>query len=125
EMENLLMSSTLSGATAAAFLDDNFIKSLVLTATERFSVNASEAVSLSVLLPAEKQVELEKLFSASAKQTLDKGLEIAFDTNVKAGFKVGPKNGGYYLTFTEQDFLNLFKEYLRPKVRALLFGEEK
>lgn len=123
EMENLLISNTLSGAANAAFADANFIKSLVLAATERFNVAAGEAVNLSVLLPADKQAELDKVFGASAKQTLDKGLEIVFDANVKAGFKVGPKNGGYYLSFTEQDFLNLFKEYLRPKVRALLFGE--
>jgi V/A-type H+-transporting ATPase subunit E len=119
----LRVNNTLAGVTGTAFADAGFIKSLALAAVERFNVSAGEAVSLSVLLPAEMQTELDKAFGASAKQTLDKGLEVRFDTSVKAGFKLAPKDGSYYLAFTEQDFLNLFKEYLRPKVRVLLFGE--
>jgi len=79
-------------------------------------------VSLSVLLPADKKAALDKAFAAGAKHALDRGVEVAFDAGVTSGFKVGPRNGSYYLTFTEQDFLNLFKEYLRPKVRTMLFG---
>jgi len=123
QLENLLLHHALSGVTAAAFADAAFLQSLVLAATERFNVAAGESVSLSVLLPADRQAALDKAFGAGAKHALDKGVEVAFDAGVKAGFKVGPKNGSYYLTFTEQDFLNLFKEYLRPKVRTLLFGE--
>ena len=123
EMENLLINNTLAGATSSAFADAEFVKSLVLAAAERFSPTTGDSSALSVLLPAGKQAELDKVFSASAKKILEKSIELTFDANVKAGFKIAPKNGGYYLTFTEQDFFNLFKEYLRPKVRTLLFGE--
>ncbi|MDR1226746.1 MAG: hypothetical protein LBK47_07610 [Prevotellaceae bacterium] len=124
ELENVLLNSALADSVATAFADAEFLKSLVLAATERFNVNATEPVNLSILLPADKQAELEKRFVTSAKNILDKGLELKFDRSVRAGFKIGPKNGGYYLSFTGQDFVNLFKEYLRPQVRTLLFGTD-
>ena len=47
--------------------------------------------------------------------------------NVKGlanGFKIGPKDGGYQLSFTADDFTNLVGEYLRPATKKILFGEE-
>ena len=40
---------------------------------------------------------------------------------VKTGFKVGPKEGGYYISFSDADLEALLSEYLREKVSRMLF----
>ena len=40
---------------------------------------------------------------------------------VKTGFKVGARDGGYYISFTDADLEALLGEYLRDKVYQLLF----
>ena len=40
---------------------------------------------------------------------------------VKSGFKVGAKDGGYYISFSDADFDALLGEYLREKVSDMLF----
>jgi V/A-type H+-transporting ATPase subunit E len=121
-LEKLLASDVITESTSKAFVDVDFVKSLITTAVSNFKADADH-VDLQVLLPADKQVEFEKRAENNIKSLLDKGLVLRFESSVKSGFKVAPKDGSYYITFTEQDFNNLFKEYLRPKVRALLFEE--
>ena len=40
---------------------------------------------------------------------------------MKTGFKVGAKEGGYYLSFSDADMEALLGEYLREKVSRMLF----
>jgi V/A-type H+-transporting ATPase subunit E len=56
---------------------------------------------------------------------MNKGLEFSFSPDVRTGFKIGPADGSYLISFTDDDFLNFLKAYLRPKTSHLLFGEEK
>ena len=51
-------------------------------------------------------------------------MELEYTDGVKNGFRIGPKDGGYYLSFTDADFNALLDEYLRPQVAGLLYGEE-
>jgi V/A-type H+-transporting ATPase subunit E len=43
---------------------------------------------------------------------------------MKSGFKVGPADGSYVISFTDEDFNNFFKAYLRPKSTELLFEKK-
>jgi V/A-type H+-transporting ATPase subunit E len=52
---------------------------------------------------------------------LSAGIEVGYSAEVKSGFKVGQKEGGYYISFTDEDFDALMKEYLREKVAELLY----
>ena len=38
-------------------------------------------------------------------------------------FKIGPKDGGYQISFTADDFTGLVGEYLRPASKKILFGD--
>ena len=49
------------------------------------------------------------------------GIEVGYSKEVKTGFKLGEKNGGYYISFTDESFDALLKEYLREKVSNMLF----
>ena len=50
------------------------------------------------------------------------GVEVGYSKEVKSGFKVGAKNGGYYIAFTDESFAALMEQYLREKVSQMLFA---
>ncbi len=76
---------------------------------------------LNVILPVKDQKELEKFFKNSLATEMNKGVEVTFDNSLVSGFKISPKDGSYIISFTEEDFNNFFKSYLRPKTVELLF----
>jgi V/A-type H+-transporting ATPase subunit E len=52
---------------------------------------------------------------------LKEGVEVGYSADVKSGFKVGEKNGGYYISFSDESFEALLGGYLREKVAQLIF----
>jgi V/A-type H+-transporting ATPase subunit E len=59
--------------------------------------------------------------SKSAEELAKAGIEVGYSKDVKSGFKLGEKSGGYYISFTDESFDALLKEYLREKVSNMLF----
>jgi V/A-type H+-transporting ATPase subunit E len=53
---------------------------------------------------------------------LNAGVEASFSKKVSGGFKIGPKEGGYFVSFTDETFNELIAEYLRPATKKILFG---
>ena len=119
QITNVLNSKVIGSATGEAF-DAEFTKKIVDTTLKNWAKNQTS--DLSVLISKEQEKELSAHFNKSLKDLLDKGLEIEFDTSVKAGFQIAPKDGSYKVSFTEEDFNNFFKQYLRPKLIELLFA---
>ena len=77
---------------------------------------------LKALLPEAEQKAFEATFEAAAKELLAAGVEVGYSKEVRTGFKVGAKDGGYYISFSDQDFDALLKEYLRDKVYKMLYN---
>ena len=49
-------------------------------------------------------------------------VEASFTKKIAGGFTIGPKDGGYFISFTEETFNALISEYLRPATKKILFG---
>lgn len=64
---------------------------------------------------------LKKYFAAKAKQLLDGKVEITQVNGMKVLFTVAPADGSYKVTFGEEEFMNYFKEFLRPQLVDMLF----
>ena len=120
--EMIIAKSTVEGVKAAN-LDAEFIKNMLLTVAKNWNGASSESVSLAALLPEAKKAELDATIEKSAKELLAAGVEVGYSKSVKSGFKVGAKNGGYYISFSDEDFNALLGEYLRDKVATLIFGK--
>ena len=41
---------------------------------------------------------------------------------VGGGFSIGPKDGSWFVSMTDETFRDLIAEYLRPVTRKFLFG---
>ncbi len=59
----------------------------------------------------------------SAAALLKEGIEVGYSREVRSGFKVGEKEGGYYIGFSDENFEALLGQYLREKVTNILYGE--
>ena len=121
ELSTAIIAQVSGKAVKAAALDVEFVKNLLLTVAQNWS-GVAEQVSLKALLPAALEGEFAAAFEASAKELLAAGVEVGYSKDVKAGFKVGEKDGGYYISFTDESFEALLDEYLREKVSQILFA---
>lgn len=122
EIEEVITTKAIVPSLNAAFASPEFIQSLVKEAVAKFNPTSETGNSISVLLSADKKEELNKFFTDKVGEQLGVYLDIQYSKGVKSGFKIAPKDGGYQVSFTEQDFENLFKAYLRPRLVELLFG---
>jgi V/A-type H+-transporting ATPase subunit E len=77
---------------------------------------------LEVLLPEKDQQELGKSFTAELSKIIDNKIELNFSRNLKGGFQIGPKNGGYKISLTEDNFNEFFKQYLSNRTKEFLFS---
>ena len=97
-------------------------KQMLLTVAKNWSGADSSKNQLKALLPEAEQKAFEATFEAAAKELLAAGVEVGYSKEVRTGFKVGAKDGGYYISFSDQDFDALLKEYLRDKVYKMLYN---
>jgi V/A-type H+-transporting ATPase subunit E len=118
---DLICTKLIDANMTAVLSDPGTVKDLVCLIVKNWRTDA-EAPRLDVLLPAQKQEELCKAFEHGASDLMKKGLTLAFSKSLKAGFQIGPKDGAFKVSLSDEDFAEFFKEYLRPKTHAYLFG---
>ena len=73
--------------------------------------------------PSSLKEKLEPWVQGELAKTLSAGVQAEFSKKIAGGFTIGPKDGSYFISFTDKTFDSLIAEYLRPVTRKLLFGE--
>ena len=121
QIESVITAKTLAPAKAAV-AETEFLKEIVKAIVTAFNPQNSDSVALEIILPAEKQAELEQFAKEQLSKICSAGVDVQFSKGVQGGFKIAPKGEGYMLSFTDKDFENIIAEYLRPKTKELLFG---
>lgn len=124
EIADMVVARSAKDAVKQALLDGNFIKELLLAVASNWKGSSSEKVSLVAMLPADREKELGQALEGSVREQIGDGLELVYSDGVKSGFRIAPKNGGYYIDFSDDSFYALLGEYLRPKVKEILFDGE-
>lgn len=76
-----------------------------------------------VVIETKDAEELKKYFLTHAKTLLDKGVAIEQVNGNKALFTISPADGAYKVNFGEEEFINYFKEFLRPQLVEVLFDK--
>jgi V/A-type H+-transporting ATPase subunit E len=120
ELAEAVIMKTTGAAVKAATMDATFVKDMLLAMANNWTASTVD-VSLKALLPEEKRAELDAVMQSSAAELAKAGIEVGYTKDIKAGFKLGEKDGGYYIAFTDESFDALLKEYLREKVSNILF----
>lgn len=122
DLTNLLTAKAIEAPVKELFENTAFLQTLVQTVVSSWI--AKGTYDLQVILPEKDKKELDAAFKKQLAKELSKGVELIFSDTVKNGFKVVQSKEGYQLSFTDQDFINYFKAYLRPKTTELLFEKE-
>ena len=120
DIETLVVAKMTEGDVKAALTSAEFVKEVVLAVAKGF--NAEEPVDLEVVLPESLKKELEPFVAKELATVLKGGVEASFTKKIAGGFTIGPKDGGYFISFTEETFNALISEYLRPATKKILFG---
>lgn len=117
----LLSLKVVEPGVSALFSDPKFLSSLLIKIVEGFTAKVD--FDLKVLLSGKDLAKLDGALKGSLAKELEKGVVIEADDRIKGGFKIGPKDGGYLISFTEDDFKSFFKNYLRSKSAEMLFDK--
>lgn len=121
EIASLIVAKATAQGVKEAVMDPAFIKEMLVSVARNWNGAAAGKVELKALLPEAARAELDAAMAKSAAELLAAGVEVGYSEQVKTGFRVGAKDGGYYISFSEADIEALMGEYLREKVSQLLF----
>ena len=120
DIENLLVNALCAEETEKVLSEEKFLKEIILAVAQKFSTQQSEDISL--VLPASLKSMLEPWVSTELKKALKKEISVDFSKKIKGGFSIGPQNGSWYISMSDESFKALISEYLRPVTKKLLFG---
>ena len=120
DIETLIVSRMTDTEVKKALTSAEFVRNLIQAVAEKFT--ADGPVELSLILPESLQKELEPFVKSELGKVLNAGVEATFSKKVSGGFQIGPKDGGYFISLTEETFRQLIAEYLRPTTKKILFG---
>ena len=120
DIETLVVAKMTEAEVKNALTSADFVKEVVLAVANGF--NTEEPVDLEVVLPEALKKDLEGFVAKELANALKGNVEASFSKKVAGGFTIGPKDGGYFISFTDETFNALISEYLRPATKKLLFG---
>lgn len=118
-IENLIVAKATE-PVKEALSEEAFLKEVITAVAQRFSTQ--ESTDLTLVLPEKLQKNLEPFVKAELAKTIGKEVEASFSKKMGGGFKIGPKDGSYFISLTEESFRELIGEYLRPTTKKILFG---
>ena len=119
-IENLIVAKAVDAPVKEALSSADFLKGIIEAVAKNFS--AQESTDLALVLPEKLQKELEPFVKNELTKTLGKGVEASFAKKINGGFKIGPKDGSYFISLTDESFQELIGDYLRPTTKEILFG---
>lgn len=115
EIINLVTDKLAKSNVKAAFEDKEFMQKVILELVKNWARDEK------LVIGVENAEELKSYIAANAKGLLEKGLKIESVSGIKTGFILAPEDSTYKVKFGEEEFVEYFKEFLRPQIRELLF----
>lgn len=105
--------------TAAAVADmasqQDFLGKLTLALAQNWGSDEP------IVIATDKADEVKAYFAAKAKNLLDKGVKIEQVNGNDTLFTISPADGSYKVQFGEAEFIEYFKDFLRPQLVEMLF----
>ena len=115
EVTNLINGEVVTSNIKAVMADPKFMQKVILTLVESWPEKEN------LTIQSADADSLKQYFLSNAKSLLDKGVKIEQVNGKKTSFSVVPADGSYKITFGEDEFVEFFKEFLRPQLVEALF----
>jgi V/A-type H+-transporting ATPase subunit E len=115
EITNIITDKIVADPVKSFTDNKNLLNEFIVALASKWSVDEPIVISTA------DADSLKKYFAANAKVLLDKGVKIEQVNGHKTLFTVSPADGSYKVNFGEEEFMNYFKEFLRPQLVEMLF----
>ena len=122
EIEKMVVTNTATEGVNANMGNAAFVKELIASVVKAFNPQNASPVDLSLILPESLKAELEPFMKNEIASQFKGEVKVDYSKKMNGGFKVSPKDGGYMLQFTDEEFTQLIANYLRPATKKILFG---
>lgn len=120
DVETLIIGKMTEGAVKESLTNAQYVKGLITAVAKNFTTEGP--VELSLILPESLKKELEPFVTKELTKILNTGIEASFSKKIQGGFQIGPKDGGWFISLTDEVFNELIGAYLRPATKKILFG---
>ena len=122
EIEKMVVTQTATQGVNANMGNASFVKELITSVVKAFNPANASPVDLNLILPEALKAEIEPFVKNEIAQQFKGEVKVDYSKKMNGGFKVSPKEGGYMLQFTDEEFTQLIANYLRPATKKILFG---
>jgi len=122
EIEKMVVTKAATEGVKANMNNAAFIKELIISVVKAFNPQNASPVDLNLILPESLKAELEPFMKNEIANQFKGEVKVDYSKKMNGGFKVLPKDGGYMLQFTDEEFTQLIANYLRPATKKILFG---
>jgi V/A-type H+-transporting ATPase subunit E len=112
------MFRTLMEGQTEQVLTGKVLQEAILTLVKGWS--KQQLANVEVLLPTEELSKLDAALRAGLADEIRKGVEIKPLPGLKAGFRVGMKDGSAYYNFTSEGIAEILGEYVNPSLAKLI-----
>ena len=122
EIEQMVVTQAAAQGVKTNMGNADFVKELVKDVVKAFNPDNAAPVALDLILPESLKTQLEPFVQNEIASQFKDAVKVDYSKKMNGGFKVAPKDGGYVLQFTDEEFTQLIANYLRPATKKILFG---
>ena len=122
EIEQMVVTQTAQQGVKANMGNTEFVKDLIMSVIRAFNPQNASPVGLDLILPEAMKAQVEPFVQNEIAQQFKGEVKVDYSKKMNGGFKVAPRDGGYMLQFTDEEFTQLIANYLRPATKKILFG---
>lgn len=122
KIEKMVVTSIAEQGVKTSLSSADLVKELLKDIVKAFNPDNASPVALEMILPEAMKKEMEPFVKNEIGKMFKNEVVVTFNKKLGGGFKVAPKDGGYVLNFTDEEFMQLISNYLRPSTKKILFG---
>ncbi len=115
EIANLVTDKLAKSAVSEATEAKDFMQKVILAIVEEWAKREE------LVIGSSDAAILTAYFEKNAKALLNGKVKIEQVNGLSASFEIAPADGSYKVTFGQEEFVNYFKEFLRPELVKMLF----
>lgn len=125
QVEKLIVAEQIGPSLTESFNDTEWVKNIIMELVRNWNPQNPGEPDLQIIIPETEKNKWFNFLNDKALKILEQGVEIQLDAKMKNGFRIEPKDGSYFIRFSDEDFENYFKGYFKENTRNLLFGPDK
>ena len=107
-----------------ALSNKEFLQKIIFTVVQKWNP-VENNLRFELLVNKEDELQLKDFVDQRIKKELSIELEIVVENKIKSGFKIGIKSENYYVSFSDEEFENFFKSYLRERTIEWVYSTKK